>query len=638
MKFGNVEFNDKMMNALRNDNLTVFAGAGVSRPEPSNLPSFPDLLRGMQDYFQVNSSDEESVDQFLGRLESEGQDIRAYIAAQLTSTNPNQLHRDLLDLRARGAAPRLVTTNFDRLFEATEKGAELQKEGKVYTAPALPPGRRFTGIVNLHGTINQPQDMVLTDSDIGRAYLDERWALEFLHELFRTQHILFVGYSHQDPIMRYLARAMPTRNEPARRFILTDLPTFGDQRWNSLGIEPITYQLGDNQNHDEAAVAITEMAEYQRRSPSTWHQLITHTASQSSPPPDTNSQNIADRALQDPELTPAFTAIAQSLSWIQWCVDRKYLVGVFDDSPIIENILLSNWVARILAAHDPHEAIAIIRQAGQKLHPQTWWEIAHRLLDDGHTRTPSTISRWVSYLVSAAPADLDTRKPDGLFRLAELCVQHAQYRAAANILNELLRPIIKALPRRRARDQIELTTLGEPWMLEHTWSDIKQHMETVAAITLEHAVTQIEGRHRTLAKWGPATAEPDTDSSGRHLIGDSQGNRREAGIDQIVNIARDCLEWMCQNHPELLEPWLDRLIGSQSPLARRLAIHTVRVRPDQNADDKVEWLFREGVPMGSARNLETEQLLIQEFKHLSDDYRRRVVDATKDDTNLEETP
>ena len=638
MKFGNVEFNEKMMNALRNDNLTVFAGAGVSIPEPSNLPSFPDLLQRMQHYFQVNRSGDESVDQFLGRLEAEGRDIRAYIAGQLTSTNPNQLHRDLLDIRARGATPRLVTTNFDRLFEATETGAELQKGGKVYTAPALPPGGRFTGIVNLHGVINQPQDMVLTDSDIGRAYLDERWALEFLQGLFRTQHILFVGYSHQDPIMRYLARAMPTSNEPARRFILTHLPTFGDQSWNSLGIDPITYQLGDNQKHDEATVAITEMAEYQIRSPSTWHQLITQTASQPNPPPDTNSQNIADRALQDPELTSAFTASAQSLSWIEWCADRKYLVGVFDDSPIVKNDLLLTWVARLLPAHDPDEAIAIITQAGQKLHPQLWWEINHRLLADGHTRTSSTISRWVSYLLSAAPADLDTRKPDGLYRLAELCVQHGLYQEAASIFNELFRPIIRARPRRPARDQIELTTLGEAWMLSHTWAGMSQHMETVADTTLDHAVRQIENRHRTLEEWCQATAERDTDSSGRHLIGESQGNYREAGIDQIVNIARDCLEWMCQKEPELLNPWLDRLIGSQSPLARRLAVHTVRMRPDQGADQKVEWLFGNAVPMDSGRNLETDQLLIQEFKDLTDDYRRRVVDATRDVADEEEKP
>ena len=629
MKFGNVEFNDRLMNALRDDDLVIFAGAGVSMPGPSNLPSFPVLLQRVQDYFQMTRCQKETEDQFLGHLEVDGHDVRNYIVRELTGTAPNQLHRDLLDMRPRAATPRLVTTNFDRLFEATETGGELHKAGKVYSAPALPPGGRFTGIVNLHGVIDQPQDMVLTDSDIGRAYLDERWALEFLQGLFRTRHVLFVGYSHQDPIMRYLARAMPTSNEPARRFILTHLATFGDQGWSSLGIEPIVYQLRENQNHDEVNVAIAGLADYQRRSSSVWRQEIAEIASQPNPPPDTRSQNIVDRALQDPELTPAFTAKAQSLSWIEWCIDRQYVAGAFDDSPIMENGLLLIWVARLLAAHDPDEAIATITQAGQKLHPQLWWEITHRLFADGHTRTPRTISRWVSYLLSAAPADLDTRKPDGLYQLAELCMQHELYREAASIIGELFRPIIKTQPRRRARSQIELTTLGLAEQLSGTWAGLSQHMETVAVITLDDAVSQIENRHRTLTQWGRGTDERDTDSSGRHLIENSQGNYRESGIDQIVNIARDCLEWMGQNEPELLEPWLDRLIASQSPLARRLAVHSVRIRPDQRADEKVEWLFSKAVPMDGARNLETDQLLIEQFKDLSDDYRRRVVEALR---------
>lgn len=637
MKLGNVEFNDRLMNALRDDNLVVFAGAGVSIPSPSNLPSFPLLLKRVQEYFQVNRTEEENDDQFLGRLEMEGRDIRAYIVEQLTGAHPNQLHRDLLDIRPRGTTPKLVTTNFDRLFEATRAGKELQQTGKVYAAPALPPGGRFTGIVDLHGVIDQPQDMVLTDSDIGRAYLDERWALEFLQGLFRSQHVLFIGYSHQDPIVRYLARAMPTSNEPARRFILTHELTVGNQSWHSLGIEPIAYQLGENQNHDEAAEAIAELAEYQRRSSSTWHQMIAQIARQPNPPPDTRSQNIVARALQDPELTPPFTSNAQSLGWIEWCIDRQYVVGAFDDSPIMVNGLLLTWLAQLLAAHDPDEAIATITQAGQKLHPQLWWETTQRLLADGYTRTSSTISRWVSYLLSTAPADLDARKSDGLYRLAELCVQQELYQEAANIFDELFRPVIRAQQRRPAGNQIELTTLGETWMLSAAWAAVNQHMETVAAITLDHAVRHIENRHRTLEQWGRATAERDTDSSGRHLIGDSQGNRREAGIDQMVNIARDCLEWMGQKEPELLESWLDRLIASQSPLARRLAVHSVRMRPDQSAHEKVEWLFRKAVPMDSGRNLETDQLLIEAFKDLSDDYRRRVVEALRQDSNEEET-
>lgn len=51
--------------------------------------------------------------------------------------------------------------------------------------------------------------MVLTDADFGRAYLTEGWARRFLVEVFRQYTVLFVGYSHSDVVMNYLARASP---------------------------------------------------------------------------------------------------------------------------------------------------------------------------------------------------------------------------------------------------------------------------------------------------------------------------------------------------------------------------------------------------------------------------------------------
>ena len=103
---------------------------------------------------------------------------------------------------------RLVTTNFDTLFEeAARESTGVQPE--VFPAPALPLGREFHGIVHVHGTIDKPHDMVLTDADFGRAYLTEAWARRFLVDLFRSFTVLFVGYGHSDTVMNYLARALP---------------------------------------------------------------------------------------------------------------------------------------------------------------------------------------------------------------------------------------------------------------------------------------------------------------------------------------------------------------------------------------------------------------------------------------------
>jgi hypothetical protein len=60
--------------------------------------------------------------------------------------------------------------------------------------------------------------MVLTDRDFGRAYLTEGWARRFVLELFLKYTVLFVGYSHNDPVMQYLARGLPPGDSNKKRY------------------------------------------------------------------------------------------------------------------------------------------------------------------------------------------------------------------------------------------------------------------------------------------------------------------------------------------------------------------------------------------------------------------------------------
>src|SRR5262249_31640187 len=50
--------------------------------------------------------------------------------------------------------------------------------------------------------------LVLTSGDFGLAYLTERWAARFVSELFRNFIVCFVGYSINDPVLRYMMDAL----------------------------------------------------------------------------------------------------------------------------------------------------------------------------------------------------------------------------------------------------------------------------------------------------------------------------------------------------------------------------------------------------------------------------------------------
>ena len=59
----------------------------------------------------------------------------------------------------------------------------------------------------------------------------------------------------------------------------------------------------------------------------------------------------------------------------------------------------------------------------------------------------------------------------------------------------------------------------------------------------------------------------------------------------MIDVARDCLEWLASHQAETAAQWCDRLIGSDAPLLRRLAVHGVSKRDDLTADDKIDWLL-----------------------------------------------
>lgn len=219
-KLGTIDFDDCILDALRDGRLVVFAGAGVSMGSPSNLSSFWNLASDIAQGTGFVPS--EPLDRFLGKLQHRNVNVHERAAHLLSPADsiPNALHYDLLRLFRTADRVRLVTTNFDLHFEAAAD--ELWGDiPDVYKAPALPRGYDFSGIVHVHGALPKAQDLVLTDSDFGRAYLTEGWARQFLVDVFRQYTVLFVGYSHNDVVMNYLARALPA-DSIAGRFALTE--------------------------------------------------------------------------------------------------------------------------------------------------------------------------------------------------------------------------------------------------------------------------------------------------------------------------------------------------------------------------------------------------------------------------------
>ena len=172
-----------------------------------------------------------------------------------------ETHSALLQLaRNREGALRLVTTNFDRTFEKIARCENSQFNS--FSAPMLPipKNSQWDGLVYLHGLLPDDNEdegaldkLVVTSGDFGLAYLTERWAARFVTELFRNYVVCFVGYSINDPVLRYMMDALAAdrmRGESTpRAYALAACEPAQENKvkdnWRSKGVIPVIYDPND---------------------------------------------------------------------------------------------------------------------------------------------------------------------------------------------------------------------------------------------------------------------------------------------------------------------------------------------------------------------------------------------------------
>lgn len=262
---------DALLQAHEEGRVVFFCGAGVSYP--AGLPDFKGLVEQIyrltgttlteieRNAFERGHFDA-TLDLLERRLPGQRLAVRRALAAalkpKLRRKGATETQAALLRLaRSREGPLRLVTTNFDRVFHsaATRTGQEFHS----YAAPMLPipKNSRWDGLVHLHGLLptnggdTALNRLVVTSGDFGLAYLTERWAARFVSELFRNYSVCFVGYSINDPVLRYMMDALAADRMlgevTPQAWALGDC-TPGQEHpktleWEAKGVTPILYEV-----------------------------------------------------------------------------------------------------------------------------------------------------------------------------------------------------------------------------------------------------------------------------------------------------------------------------------------------------------------------------------------------------------
>lgn len=351
----------ELLHAHEEGKVIFFCGAGISYP--AGLPGFEGLV---EEIYKRNhtwreadediSFKQKQFDATLNLLEQRlpgGQpkvlealwQVLQPKAENLEKEEALNSHKALLQLgRNRDGRLQLVTTNFDRLFHLASQN-DKTLDFASYGAPLLPIPKKnhWDGLVFLHGLLPENCDevglnnLVVTSGDFGLAYLLERWAARFVSELFHHYTVCFVGYSLNDPILRYMTDALAAdrrrgnHNHQAWAFAGYKASEEEsnkqkvEEEWSAKGVCPILYRVPSDNSADHSALhkTLTEWAQLYPQGLKGKEEIIEKYARRS-PKESNERENFVSRvlwALSDPSGLPAkqFAELnpVPSLEWLK---------------------------------------------------------------------------------------------------------------------------------------------------------------------------------------------------------------------------------------------------------------------------------------------------------------------------------
>jgi hypothetical protein len=259
---------DELIRAVTDGDAVFLCGAGVSLR--ANMPTFKGLTDQVyqklgETHTNVTAErwayEREQYDRVLRSLEKRTflprapSRVRTAVAEILTApAGVNvQYHLALLQLsRDRQGRPKLLTTNFDTLFERAAHAANLT-DVPSHSIKSIPKagGLRDHGILHLHGRIADTTlgldetELVLTSADFGDAYLRDGWASQYMEDRMRTSTLVLVGYRAEDAALRLLLETLDADRERFRDlkkiYAIEKAADGSASMWEAKGIEVIEF-------------------------------------------------------------------------------------------------------------------------------------------------------------------------------------------------------------------------------------------------------------------------------------------------------------------------------------------------------------------------------------------------------------
>lgn len=577
--------------------LVVFAGAGVSMGAPARLPSFQRLARAIAERkIGWTEADAVALDRYLGRAEAAGIDVQARAREFLSiGGSHTPLHEDLLRLFTSRERIRLITTNFDPHFASAEQSVFPDAPAPRYVGPALPPGRDFSGITQLHGALDHPHTrLVLTDRDFADAYMADGWATRFLVRVFTDRTVLFVGYSVSDPLIQYLLHAIPPTGRWYGLWHCDEV-----DHWTEHNIRPVTFgTAASGDRYGDLDAGMRYWSWYAAAPPSD-HQRETERLIKSGPPVSPTDADYLRARVATGTGRETFFRCATSERWFEWATSNGYVDALTDTTA--DPTAAYTWGSWCLANFMGGDAPPLVRwlQAGRfMMHPAFASAVSRYLWVTKPWPAAPAVRQLIALLVSQPPSTASDAY-DWQWLLQRL-VESKWYSEALIVLRHAtqvrLEPSTDAFRLIRAAYAADNVDSAEvPLALGTLSMNISTRIEAAqleqfldehgadlasgkAEAMLSLAEQRIEEAYELLDLARGATGAMDWLSYGRTAVAPSDQDSLARGEDVLVDMARTAIDHLAANAPARLDVFAARLDESPRNLLCRIALYAYAQR------------------------------------------------------------
>jgi hypothetical protein len=218
--------------------------------------------------------------------------------------------------------------------------------------------------------------------------------------MFQRYAVLFIGYSHRDPVMNYLARGLPAVREPRYAFTSDD-PRSVDS-WKFLGVHQLVYPLGTSGNPHEAIThclrdwcvelhrGLLEKAERIRA------------ISEGQPPLEGEDADYLKFCLANIETARIFFRYAANPEWISWLEKNKFLTTFFDSKQAFGDFEseVGFWLIDRFFVDHAQEVLAAVQRNGSRINRDWAWRIWQRLIRrEREASIDAVFALWISLLL-----------------------------------------------------------------------------------------------------------------------------------------------------------------------------------------------------------------------------------------------